>query len=165
MRTSDNRAGNRTGRFMRSVAACVLLLAASISHAVAPGTVIQNRAGATGVFAGAPISRDSNIVNVTVGTASAASVTAVLASDNLLDAQSGATLNVAHTLTNTGTVTDNFTLGILDLGNGGWNFVAPALYADANADGRPDSSTPISGPITLAPGQVYRFVAQLTVPA
>ncbi|HLY33262.1 MAG TPA: hypothetical protein VKQ07_01890, partial [Jatrophihabitantaceae bacterium] len=40
-----------------------------------------------------------------------------------------------------------------------------ALYADANQDGVPDSTTPISGSITLAPYEEFHFVARLHVPA
>lgn len=164
MRTSDDRAGTRGRRFARLVLACASSLAALAAYAAAPGATIDNRASTTGQYLGAQLSRQSNVVTTTVGTAAATSVSAVLASDNVIDGQAGATTLVAHTLTNTGSATDAFTLAVTDLGNGGWNFQAPALYADANGDGRPDSSTPISGPIVLAPGQVYRFVASFTIP-
>lgn len=149
---------------MRLVLACASLLVALAAHAAAPGAVIQNRASATAQMAGAPLSRDSNVVSVTIGTAPAAMVSAVLASNNTFDGQAGATTLVAHTLTNTGSATDSFTLGLVDLANGGWSFVAPALYADADGDGQPDSATPLAGPVTLSAGQVFRFVAKLTIP-
>lgn len=153
------------GRCMRSVAACLSFLVACATHAGAlPGMNIDNRASATAQFQSQQVSAASNIVTTTVGTAAATSVSAVLASNNVIDSQAGATVMVPHTLTNTGTATDAFTLGITDLANGGWAYSSPALFVDADGNGQPDNNTPISGPISLAPGQVFKFVARLTVP-
>ena len=74
----------------------------------------------------------------------------------------GNTFFLAHTLTNTGTVADTFTVTATDLG-GGWNLQS-RLFLDANGDGQPDSGVPLASPIVLAPGQVLRFVVRLNVP-
>ena len=129
----------------------------------APGTSIVNVASGTGTQGGNSTSATSNTVTAAVGTPAGAVFAAVLAQNNRLFALPGATLYQAHTLTNTGTLTDTYTLTVTDPG-GGWNLNA-VLFLDANGDGQPDSAVPLTGPVTLAPGQVLRFVARLNVPA
>ncbi|HET9579171.1 MAG TPA: SdrD B-like domain-containing protein, partial [Usitatibacter sp.] len=139
------------------------MLVATVANAAAPGTVIQNRSSANASIGTATLTRDSNLVSVTVGTAAPGTVSAVLAATNIVDSQPGATVLLSHTLTNTGSATDVFTLSAVDR-NTGWSFAPAAIYPDANGDGQPDGTTPVSGPFTLAPGQVFRFVAKMTVP-
>jgi len=167
MTTSDREGERGLGRSMRRVAACALAALACVAaavHATVPGTVIQNRANATGQVSGGPVARDSNVVSVTVGAPSAKNVSAVLAASTTVESDAGASVLIAHTLTNTGTASDAFTLAITDRGIGGWTFGSVALFADANGDGQPDSATPILAPVMLAPGEVFRFVARLGVP-
>ena len=45
------------------------------------------------------------------------------------------------------------------------NLGAIAILPDADGDGLPDSATPVSGPVNLAPGQSFRFVVRAIVPA
>ncbi|HWH42910.1 MAG TPA: hypothetical protein VNU21_23885 [Usitatibacter sp.] len=168
MTTSDRGWAGRAGRLARHVAACALAAAcvlASVAHAADPGSVIHNRANAIGHVSGAPVARDSNVVSVIVGAGASATVSAVLAANTTTESQAGATVLVAHTLTNTGTATESFTLSIVDKLNGGWGFSSVALFADANVDGRPDSTTPLAGAVSLPPGAVFHFVARLVVPA
>src|SRR6185369_7015707 len=135
---------------------------AAAVQATVPGTVIQNRANATGQVSAGTVARDSNVVSVTVGAASAKNVSAVLAASTTVESDAGASVLIAHTLTNTGAAGDAFTLAITDRGIGGWTFGSVALFADANGDGQPDSATPIVAPVMLAPGEVFRFVARLS---
>ena len=62
MTTSDGEGERGLGRSMRRVAACALAALACVAaavHATVPGTVIQNRANATGQVSGGPVARDS----------------------------------------------------------------------------------------------------------
>jgi len=130
------------------------------------GTPINNQANASGSIAATPIAGTSNTVTATVGAAVAppGGFSAVLAADTYRDVQPGATVLIAHTLTNTSAAADTYTIATTDLTQG-YAFTSVTLYPDANGDGLPDSAVPLANPIALLPGQVLRFVAQLVVPA
>lgn len=69
-----------------------------------------------------------------------------------------------HTLTNTGNGTDTFALAT-SFGTKTFDFTSVSLYADANGDGVPDNSTPITSTGELCAGCVFKFVAVGTVPS
>ena len=70
-----------------------------------------------------------------------------------------------HTLTNTGNGTDTFTLSSANNASGdNFDLTSLVLYADANGDGVPDNSTPITSTGALAAGGVFKFVASGIVP-
>ena len=169
MRAANQTTVGRTmRRFARFIAACALVSFAA--HAAPPaGTPITNQASVSGLVGVTPIAANSNTVSAIVAAPVAppppppAGFSAVLAADNRIVSQPGATLLVAHTLANTGAA-DTYTISTTDLGMG-FNFASVTLYPDANGDGQPDGAVPLANPIALAPGQVLRFVAQLVIAA
>src|SRR5207248_8198101 len=104
----------------------------------------------------------SNTVSATVGAPAGATFKGVLAASTHVFVQPGQVLLIAHTLTNTGTATDSFTLTALEVTNG-FTFTTFALFPDANADGQPDGAVPVTNPIVLNPGQVFHFVLRAVV--
>jgi uncharacterized repeat protein (TIGR01451 family) len=150
---------------MRRAAACLLAAHCAFAAAApAPGTVIVNRATATGTNGGATLAVASNPVSMTVGAAPASAYSAVLAASQTVTTRPGATVLLPHTLTNTGTVSDTYTIAASASNAGGWGFASVQLFADNNNDGQPDSATPL-GAVTLAPGATQYFVARYIVPA
>ena len=165
-RASDINGGRTAGRFGRRAAACVLACAALGAQAAPPaGTVIPNRAAATGQQGSVPFNAASNIVTLTVGTGPAIGkpFAATLEASRFFTTPAGTTVYARHVLTNAGTSPDTYTLSATDV-TGDYTFASLALFADANDDGQPDSSTPIANPVVLAPGAALRFVAALSVP-
>ncbi len=130
---------------------------------VAAGSTVSNQASSTGTQGGNNTSAASNTVSATVGVLAGAVFAGVLQQDNHVYSLPGNTLYQRHTLTNTGTLADTFSVTATGL-PGGWN-LNPVLFLDANGDGQPDSAVPLANPTALAPGQVLRFVVRLTVPA
>ncbi len=166
--------GNATARLWRgSCAALAFVLCASAQAGPAPGTLITNRASASAQVGAATQSAMSNSVAITVGAAPPPSSTpppsaysATLQPVLNFASRPGATVWLAHTLTNTGANPDSYTLSIAGVTTlSGYSFSSVQLFPDANGDGRPDGATPLSGAIALNPGQSYRFVAQAVVPA
>ncbi|HEV6965662.1 hypothetical protein [Roseateles sp.] len=76
----------------------------------------------------------------------------------------GSTVYMQYTVTNTGNGSDNFTLAVADAHNTD-TFAATGVYADVNQDGLPDSSSPISGAVTIGAGTSYTFVVAYTLPS
>jgi hypothetical protein len=116
------------------------------------GAVIGNQATATyNDAAGVQRQAFSNLVQTTVTQI----YSGTLSSTQARYATIGTQVVFPHTYTNTGNGSDTVTLS---LGVASANFTNPAIYMDANGDGIPDNTTPISGPFTLAPGQVLKVV-------
>ena len=123
-------------------------------------SVIGNQATATYQDSGGTArTATSNLVQTTVAQVYSHTLTA---SQSRIVAPGG-TVYFPHTLTNTGNGTDTYTIGAVDPA-GGNTFSALAIYADANGDGVPDNSTPITTTGTLAANGVFRFVVAATVP-
>jgi uncharacterized repeat protein (TIGR01451 family) len=172
--TGDNVSSKgRAGRLAGAVAACALALVTSLAAFATPpaGTVIPNQATGSARLGTSTQAVNSNTVSATVGTPPAvpppppaSAFAATLDAANIQNAAAGATVYMPHVLTNTGSAADTYTLAIADLNNQ-VPLGSLALYADANGDGKPDSATPITGPVALAPGQAFHFVARLVVPA
>ena len=143
------------------VAGLMFWLASGTAHAAPPaGTVIGNQATATYNDAGGTArSATSNLVQVTVSQLKAFTLTA----DGARTASSGQPVYYPHTLTNIGNGTDTYTL-VAPATGGAFTHTGLAYYADADGNGVPDSGTPITGPITLAAGGVFRYVVGGTVP-
>ncbi|MFT3736856.1 MAG: hypothetical protein QM776_17900 [Rhodocyclaceae bacterium] len=127
--------------------------------APAAGTSIGNQASAT--------YSDASLVTRTV--TSNAVVTIVqqvasltLGSNGTKQAAPGGLVSYPHTVTNTGNGTDSFTLGTSV--TSGFAFTSVTLYADANSDGVPDSTVPITTTGSLAAGASFSFVAVGLVP-
>ena len=166
--------GNATARLLRGwCAALAFALCASAQAAPAPGTLITNRASASAQVGAATQSATSNGVSITVGApppppsnSPPSAYSATLQPVLNVASRPGATVWLAHTLTNTGGNPDSYTLSIANAATiGGYSFSSVQLFPDANGDGQPDGTTPVTGVIALNPGQSYRFVAQVVVPA
>ena len=123
-------------------------------------SVIGNQATATYQDSGGTSrTATSNLVQTTVAQVYSHTLTA---SQSRIVAPGG-TVYFPHTLTNTGNGTDTYTIGAVDPA-GGNTFSSLAIYADANGDGVPDNSTPITTTGTLAANGVFSFVVAATVP-
>jgi uncharacterized repeat protein (TIGR01451 family) len=163
--------GRKATRWRKWIAALAFVFAAPSLSAAAPavGTVITNRATATAQVGAVAQVASSNVVSISVGagaTPTGMPYSAVLQPVRNAVADPGATVWLAHALTNTGTNPDTYVLSIVDAATiGSYAFASLRLYADADGDGRPDDAAPIAGAVALNPGQTYRFVAQAMVPA
>lgn len=137
---------------MRGIASWLLaglLLAFTAQAAPPPGTPIDNQATANSAQTSAPIA--SNTVRSIVG----AQIGADLADDRVASGIPGDTLSLSHTLTNTGTGDDTYTIAYQDLAGDDFDFVTLFLFVDADADGVHDpGETTLSNGATLpvAPG-------------
>ena len=152
-------------RWARRAAAFAFAAVASLAVAAPPaGTVITNQASATGQAGTGPLAGTSNTVSFSVAACSNCTYGAVLTANNQLNSAPGATVVVPHTLTNTGSAADSFTLAATPLNTSGWAFTSIAILPDANGDGVADSNTPL-GPQALAAGQTLRFVVRYVIPA
>ncbi|KVW99769.1 beta strand repeat-containing protein [Thiobacillus denitrificans] len=144
------------------LAAAIWLFASGPAWADTPaaGTRIGNQASAT-YTDNANVTRTvtSNTVTTVVQQVAALTLTA----NGAKYVTPGGQVAYPHTLTNTGNGADSYTLAT---GNSGdFSFAGVTLYADADGDGVPDNTTPVTSTGTLAAGAEFRFVAVGTVPA
>ncbi len=130
--------------------------------APAAGTQINNRARATftDTTTGLAVLLDSNIVTAVVAQLGAFQ----LSSPQAKVTAAGASLRLPHSLTNTGNGADSFSLSLDDTFAGSFAFTAVQIFADANSDGVPDSTVPISSTPSLAPGQGFNFIVVAQIP-
>ncbi|OWQ92126.1 hypothetical protein CDN99_07170 [Roseateles aquatilis] len=147
-------------RLLAGVVALALMLVSMTAFAAAPaGTVIGNQAAAT-YADGTSVVRTvtSNTVSTTVQQVASVSLTA----PGNKTVSVGGQVYFPQTLTNTGNGTDTFALSATN--SGGFVFSSTLFYADANGDGVPDNTTPITSTGQLAAGQTFRFVVAGVVP-
>ncbi|HEY4282478.1 MAG TPA: hypothetical protein VGM62_05385, partial [Chthoniobacterales bacterium] len=136
----------------------------ALTYAAAPpaNTSIGNQATATYT--------DSSNTQRTVTSNTVVTIVQQVASFTLTtDGQSrpgspGGQMVFPHTLTNTGNGSDTFNLTVANSGSANFNLANIALYADANGDGIPDNSTPITTTGALAGGASFKFVAVGIIP-
>ena len=155
------RIGSAVGALALSGVVATLLTAAPMSAIAAPaaGTSIGNQASATYTDASNTVRTvTSNVVTAIVQ--QVASVT--LAANTSRTVAVGSQVTYPVTLSNTGNGTDSFALSFAQ--SGALAFTSVVFYADANGDGIPDNTTPITSSGALASGDVFRFVAVGTVP-
>ena len=150
---------------MRRVAA-VVLAAHSLGAAaqVAPGTAISNQASVSGSMGANTVNVPSNTVTATVGTTPGVAFGARLESNTEQRARPGDVVFVAHTLTNTGSASDNYPLSAIDTAGGGWTFSSIAFFADADGNGQaaPNATLgTVAAPATGATGTVSASVGVL----
>ena len=142
--------------------ALALAFAGLAAHAAAPpaGTVIGNQATATYLdTTGTSRTTSSNLVQTTVSQVKSFTLTA----DGAKTAAPGQTVYYPHTITNTGNGTDAYTLNAPTAG-GAFTQTGLTYYLDANGDGVPDSSTPITSTGPLPAGTQFKFVVAASVP-
>ncbi|MFZ2726644.1 MAG: hypothetical protein WAX77_10365 [Methylococcaceae bacterium] len=169
-----------TGRSLASrllsggFAALSLMLVLMSSQAQATGTtagsVIQNTATAKYLDnSGTTQTANSNTVQTTVQAVGSFT----LIQDNTKIAAAGTTVYMPHTLTNTGNAPDNFALS-LPITAIDSNLSSIQIFADANGDGQPDTTTPMctvggSSPCTnvltgtLQPDTGFSFIVAMSV--
>lgn len=155
-----SRRSRRTSRSLALllVAAVVALIVPFAASAAAPpaGAVIGNQASATYT--------DPSLVNRTATSNTVVTTVQQVASLTLTASQTrlvapGGTAYYPHTLTNSGNGTDSFSLSAVAGG-----FSTAAVYADADGNGVPDSTTAITASGALASGGAFRFVVAARVP-
>ena len=144
------------------IVALALAFAGLAAHAAAPpaGTVIGNQATATYLdTTGTSRTTSSNLVQTTVSQVKSFTLTA----DGAKTAAPGQTVYYPHTITNTGNGTDAYTLNAPTAG-GAFTQTGLTYYLDANGDGVPDSSTPITSTGPLPAGTQFKFVVAASAP-
>jgi trimeric autotransporter adhesin len=154
-------AGNVLGALALGTVLAAALTAAPSPALAAPaaGTTIGNQASATYTDA----SNTARTVTSNVVTAIVQQVASLtLTANNSRTVAVGSQVAYAVTLTNTGNGVDTFALTSTQ--SGAFSFTSVVFYADANGDGIPDNTTPITTSGALAMGDVFRFVAVGTVP-
>ncbi len=141
----------------------VMYFCVQVDAATAPGTILSDQANGTGTQSGNTTTVPSNIATAAVGSPSGASFAGALAADTHVTVNPGAIVLIRHTLTNTGTAADNFSIATTEQPNG-FTFTTFGIFPDANNDGQPDGAVPVANPIALNPGQVFHFVLRAVVP-
>lgn len=145
-------------------------LATPFAAAPPANAVIGNQASASYADgSGQTKSATSNLVETIVRQVGSFTI----AQDNSKTAAVGNTVYMPHTLTNTGNGADTFILSTADIAGADTDFATGiAIYADANGDGLPDSTTPLCSGLGcsattpgLPAGGTYSFVVSITVPA
>lgn len=148
-------------RIARCLLAAAALLAAPAGAAPPPGTPIDNRATASFLASGPPI--ESNTVTTVVGGASGVTLVA----DRVATGDPSDTVALPHTLTNTGTGDDTYTLAFQDLAGDDYDFASLLLFVDANGNGGfdPGETTLPSGAMQLvAAGASLELVLLVQIP-
>jgi uncharacterized repeat protein (TIGR01451 family) len=135
-------------------------LAPAAEGTPAAGTVIGNQATATYLDStGTQRTASSNLVQTTVSQVKSFTLTA----SGSKTGTPGQTVYFPHTITNTGNGADTYALGTLVAG-GTVTQTGLTYYVDANGDGVPDNSTPITTSPQLAAGDQFNFVVAATIP-
>jgi trimeric autotransporter adhesin len=151
-------------RLVRS-AWLVALLAAAVAYAVAPpaNTSIGNQASAT--YTDASNTQRTATSNTVVTIVQQVASFTLTTDGQSKPAAPGGQVVFPHTLTNTGNGSDTFNLSVTNNAGANFNLTNLTLYGDANGDGVPDNSTPITSTGALAAGATFKFVAVGIVPA
>ena len=160
------------------------LFGASSAMAVPPpaGVQIKNKAIMTYTDVnGLAISTNSNEVQTVVQAVGAFTLDGFSAPSttvqNTKTGAGGTTVYAAHVITNTGNDVDGFTITLAPTTPGSGTFTKVEVFADANSDGLPDSTTPLcssTGTPTCVTGTTHNiagnggtfpFVVAYTIPA
>lgn len=151
--------------FMRSASAMAVTAAfGAVAMAASPdaGSVIGNQAVATYTNeAGDTITVTSNTVETIVQQVAGVTMT----SNNIETIAPGGKAFLPHIITNDGNGADFFILDAADTGAGFLNTSDIVFYPDANMDGVADSATPLGETPTLAPGEQFGVVIEVTAPS
>lgn len=86
-----------------------------------------------------------------------------LIADRTIQAKAGQTVYFSHELTNTGNITDNYSLSVANLGGDSFDYSSLQVYLDVNRDGVPDDT--LATTYTLASGESVALVIKADVPA
>tara|TARA_R100000935_G_scaffold13211_1_gene26504 strand:+ start:8302 stop:10932 length:2631 start_codon:yes stop_codon:yes gene_type:complete len=150
---------------MRSASAMAVTAAfGAVAMAASPdaGSVIGNQAVATYTNeAGDTITVTSNTVETIVQQVAGVTMT----SNNIETIAPGGKAFLPHIITNDGNGADFFTLAAAETDTGTLQTSNIVFYPDANMDGVADSATPLSETPTLAPGEQFGVVIEVSVPS
>ena len=160
---TTNRVRRNSNKWRNLICAVGIAAVASVVYAVAPpaNTSIGNQASAT--YTDASNTQRTATSNTVVTIVQQVASFTLTTDGQVKPAAPGGQVVFPHTLTNTGNGSDTFTLGIATAA-GTFNLTNLALYSDANGDGVPDNSTPITTTGPLAAGAIFKFVAAGIVP-
>ncbi|RYG71109.1 DUF11 domain-containing protein [bacterium] len=160
------RASFRSAIPLLAVTAMFALSGSKAQAQTAPANAtIGNQASAT-YTDGSNVTRTatSNTVVTTVLQVPALNLTA----PNSKVANPGSPVYYPHTVTNTGNGPDSYNLAATNNPTGGndqFDLTGLNVFADADGNGVPDSTTPLTVTPTLAAGESFRFVVSGTIPA
>ncbi|SDB88161.1 hypothetical protein SAMN05421749_101660 [Acinetobacter marinus] len=102
----------------------------------------------------------SNLVQTTILPVYSMQLTA----NNTKNVATAQTVYLPHTLTNNGNFADQYTLTSANVSGDGYDLTGLVIYLDANRDGLPDSTTPITA-YALEAGQSVGLILSGTVPS
>jgi uncharacterized repeat protein (TIGR01451 family) len=126
------------------------------------GTLIQNQASASYKDAGGIEQvATSNVVETLVQQVGAMT----LVQDQSRLGAAGNSVYFPHVLTNTGNGDDTFSLTATDNAGDIYDFDSLLMYADADQNGLPDSSTPITSTGLLSAEEAFYFVVAAAIPS
>jgi trimeric autotransporter adhesin len=142
----------------------LLAAVAGLAYAAAPpaNTSIGNQASAT--YTDASNTQRTATSNTVVTIVQQVASFTLTTDGQSKPAAPGGQVVFPHTLINTGNGTDTFALTATNNGGGNFNLTNLVIYADANGDGVPDNSTPITTTGPLAAGATFKFVVGAIVP-
>ena len=147
---------------MRVFFILAVLFITGAAYAVTPaGTLIRNQASASYTDAeGRRVTVQSNLVETLVEQVAGLELT----SDQQLRGDAGSAILISHRILNTGNGDDSYSLQVQNTG-GNINLSGLTIFADADGDGIPDSSTPITSTPVVAADQDYFIVISGDIPA
>lgn len=157
----------KTGKLLQRMLLCGvggLAVGLSVHSATTPsaGSIISNMAVGEYKEEGSTVvqSSRSNLVQTTIIPVYALTLTA----DRAIQARAGQTVYFPHELTNSGNITDSYSLSVANLGSDSFDYTNLQVYLDSNRDGIPDGSSPVSS-YTLASGESVALVVKGDIPA
>ena len=125
------------------------------------GSVIGNQATANYKDgSGQTKTATSNLVETTVATIAGVTIT----SDQTKTVSVGGTVLFQHTITNNGNSVDSFDLSVSDLNSGNLSFTNLVIYPDADQNGVPDTTTPLTVTPNISSGDTYGVIVSATIP-
>ena len=153
---------SRVSRNMRIFFILLALFITGVTYAVTPaGTLIRNQASASYTDSeGRRVTVQSNIVETLVEQVAGLELT----NDQQLRGDAGSSVLISHRIVNTGNGDDSYSLQLQNTG-GNINLSNLRIFADANGDGLPDSSVPITTTPLIAADQDYFIVLSGDIPA
>ncbi|MEQ3778143.1 MAG: hypothetical protein ABNH27_13630 [Alcanivorax sp.] len=150
---------------LRIAVVSMLVLTSVLLHAAtAPGTALLNQAEMRyfDPLEGRVVVVRSNISRVMV----AESPAFELDQDKTRAASPGQSISIDHTLTNTGNVTDGYSLSLTNLGGDAGDLQGLTIYLDSNGNGVADPGEPAVTQLpSVLPGVTVNLVISGTVPA
>ena len=136
-----------------------------VVDALTPADTILNNQATASYRDSQNVSR--NVSSNTVRTVVQQVAGLTLTVDQTKPANAGATVDFPHLITNTGNGPDVYSLAVTDVAVGAgadYIFDVVQIFADADANGIPDSATPITQTGTLASGESFAVVVRVSVP-